>query len=663
MAPGQVPHQSAPWRGSHPFFLLSPLMGLLSRAWSHLRGPGPPEPWLLEPVARADQGEAGPEADAKTILATHRAPEGRHFPGETDGRGFWGPGHDLRASRSLLEARGLSDDDDDGEDAGEQTTTRVPQEQGSAFVDGRPAPVSPSLPERMLQGPSGEEEPEQGGAAEVEMVTFSSFPPSPWECCTGEEAEEGEAVNKEAARTPTFPLSPGSRPKVWAYRAGEEGDQATEEKKTENTEATKSSISVSSSGFHPGAWECGSGEESQEEEDDLSDSEAAEEEGEAERPSSISPTSAFIRAWVYQPGEDTEEESEEEEDEFSDSGAAEEEGEAERPSSIPPTNAFIRAWVYRPGEDTEEESEEEEDELSDSAEEEGEAERPSSIPPTNAFIRAWVYQPGEDTEEEAEEEEDELSDSAEEEGEAERPSSIPPTSAFIRAWVYRPGEDTEEEDENEEEEDSEATDSAPRPSLQAQSALLRGWSCQPGEDLEGREVAEERGEAEPHPFRVAIYLPGERPPPSWAPPQLPVRLQRRLKSTETPTRHPDPETPGKARKVRFSEKVSVRLLAVWAGPARAARRGPWEQLARDRSRFARRIAQAQEQLGPCLTPAARARAWARLGNSSPPLAVTPTPTQILPSPSIQATLLSPVRPSSFAPLSLSPGLDLSGRRG
>ncbi|XP_039105408.1 protein phosphatase 1 regulatory subunit 15A isoform X2 [Hyaena hyaena] len=575
MAPGQVPHQSAPWRGSHPFFLLSPLMGLLSRAWSHLRGPGPPEPWLLEPVARADQGEAGPEPDAKTFLATLRAPEGRHFPGETDGRGFWGPGHDLRASRSLLEARGLSDDDDDddGEDGGEQTTTRVPQEQGSAFVDGRPAPLSPSLPERMLQGLSGEEEPEQGGAAEVEMVTFSSFPPSPWECCTGEEAEEGEAVNKEAARTPTFPLSPGSRPKVWAYRAGEEGDQVTEEKKTENTEAIKSSISASSSGFHPGAWECGSGEESQEEEDDVSDSGAAEEEGEAERPSSISPTSAFIRAWVYQPGEDTEEESEEEEDEFSDSGAAEEEGEAERPSSIPPT------------------------------------------------------------------------------------------SAFIRAWVYRPGEDTEEEDENEEEEDSEATDSAPRPSLQAQSALLRGWSCQPGKDLEGREVAEERGEAEPHPFRVAIYLPGERPPPPWAPPQLPVRLQRRLKSTETPTRHPDPETPGKARKVRFSEKVSVRLLAVWAGPARAARRGPWEQLARDRSRFARRIAQAQEQLGPCLTPAARARAWARLGNPPPPLAVTPTPTQILPSPSIQATLLSPYRPSSFAPLSLSPGLDLSGRRG
>ncbi|XP_053067334.1 protein phosphatase 1 regulatory subunit 15A isoform X2 [Acinonyx jubatus] len=623
MAPGQAPHQSAPWRGTHPFFLLSPLMGLLSRAWSHLRGPGPPEPWLLEPVARADQGEAGLEGAAQTFVGIHCAPEGRHFPGETgdggavedDGDAFRGACHDLKASSSLLEAWGLSDDGDE-EDGGEQTTS-VPQEQASDFVGGQPAPLSPTLPVRALQDPPGEEKSEEGGAAETEMVTFFSFPPSPWECCPGEEEEEGGAIKKEAARAPAFPLSPGSKPKARGYRAGEEEGQATEERRTENKEATKSSIFPSSSGFHARAWERGSGEESEEEEDEFSDSGAAEEEGEAEGPSSIPSTNAFVRAWVYRPGEDTEDE-EEEEDEFSDLGAAEEGGEAEGPSSIPSTNTFFRGWVYRPGEDTEEE--EEEDESSDSG-------------------------------------------AAEEEGEAEGPSSIPSTNPFIRGWVYRPGEDTEEEDENEEDDDSEATDSALSPSLQAQSALLRGWMYQPGEDTEGREVAKQQGEAEPHPFRVAIYLPGERPPPPWAPPRLPVRLQRRLKSTETPTRHPDPEPPVKARKVRFSEKVSVHLLAVWAGPARAARRGPWEQLARDRSRFARRIAQAQEQLGPCLTPAARARAWARFGNPTPPLAATPAPTQILPLSSVQATALSPVTASPFAPLSLSPGLDLSGRRG
>ncbi|XP_032244556.1 protein phosphatase 1 regulatory subunit 15A [Phoca vitulina] len=676
MAPGQVPHQPAPWRDTYPFFLLSPLMGLLSRAWSHLRGPGPPEPWLLEAVTGTHPGEAGLGGEAKTFPATCHAPWGRYFQGETGDSGaaeddevFWEGCHDLKANSSPLEAWEFSEDDE--EYGGEQATS-VPKEQGSEFIDGQPASLSPSLLIRALQEPPGEEKSEEGGAAEDEVVTFFSFPPSH---SPGEEEEEGEAVNKEVARSPTAPLSPGSKPKAWVCCAGEEEDQATEEKRTENKEVIKNSVSPSFSGFHPRAWECCSGEKSEEEEDEFSDSGAAEEEGEAEGPSSIPSTSALVRAWVYRPGEDTEEE-----DEDSDWGAAEE-GEAEGPSSIPSTSALLRAWVYRPGEDTEEE-----DEDSDW----GAAEGPSSISSTSALVRAWVYRPGEDTEEE---EEDSDWGAAEEEGEAEGPSSIPSTSALVRAWVYRPGEDTELEDEDsdwgaaeeegeaeatdtfsrawvyrpgedtEPEEDSEAANSEPSPSLQAQSTLHRGWTYRPGEDTEGREVAEEWGEAEPCPFRVAIYLPGEKPPPPWARPRLPLRLQRRLKPTETPTRHPDPETPLKARKVHFSEKVSVHLLAVWAGPAQAARRGPWEQLARDRSRFARRIAQAQEQLGPCLTPAARARAWARCGNPTPLLAATPAPPQISPLSSIQATPLSHVGASPSTPVSPSPCLDLSGRRG
>ncbi|XP_027370994.1 protein phosphatase 1 regulatory subunit 15A isoform X2 [Bos indicus x Bos taurus] len=629
MAPGQMPHQPAPWRGTHPLFLLSPLMGLLSRAWSLLRAPGPPEPWLVEAVTEADQGGAGLEDEAKASLATYHALWGRHPQEETKDSGAAeedreaSPGAcpNLEAKHSLPEAWGLSDDDD--EKYGGEEATGVPREQ-KEFMDGQPAPLPLSLLIRSLPDLPGEEESKEeavtgGGGNEV---TAFSFPLSHWECCPGEEEEE-EEENGEAVRV--------CRPV----------NGATEER-TQTEAATKTSMSPSSVGSHLRAWECCSGKESEEEEKDKQAEKGDADPGPhftslAQRPS--------LRTWQHPSSAITEEEEDRDSEEM---GAS---------SSVPLTSAFLSDWVYQP-EDTEEEDEEEEDCDSEATEDEGEAEVSSATPPTSAFLSAWVYQPGD-----TEEEEDCDSEATEDEGEAEVSSATPPPSAFLSAWVYRPGEDTEEEDEYEDEDnESGAADLGPSPSLQTQSALLRDQIYQPGEKTDGGEAAEKWGEAESCPFRVAIYLPGEKPPPPWDPPRLPLRLQRRLKSAQTPTRHQDLERLLKTRKVRFSEKVSIHPLVVWAGPAQAARRGPWEQFARDRSRFARRIAQVQEELGPYLTPAARARAWARLGNPPTSLATVPAPTQTSPMTPIQATPLSHALASPSPPC-VSPSLDLSGRRG
>ncbi|XP_036045830.1 protein phosphatase 1 regulatory subunit 15A [Onychomys torridus] len=578
MAPSPRPQHTLPWRDAHSY-LLSPLMGFLSRAWSRLRGPETPEPWLAETLTGADRVEA------KLLLTPPLAP-GNHLPqGEAEEIGApeqdeaaQGPCLHVQANSSPPETWGLSDDEyceKPGQDG--------PREQEREHTAARPS----------LQGADKSfGEVWAGGQA----VTELAYPTSHWEGCPAEDEEDGETVKKAY-------ITPGHKPSTCVYCLGEAGHQATEGKGRED----KADLPSSPLGSHSRACQ-------------YLQREGSEQEGEA----NPEPHGAG-------------------QDQSCQNAEAEEEGNTEASSlSVCTGKAFLNSWVYCPGEDTEDDDS---DWGSAEEEEEGQA-LPSPTSPAHAFLNAWGCRPGEDTEEE----EDSDWGSAGEDSIVQT-CATPHTSAFLKAWVYCPGEDTEDDSDSVVLDDSEAADPGRRP-LQAQG-------CLPGEKTQGCV------EADPSLFQVAFYLPGEKPAPPWPDPKLPLRLRRRLRLFRNPTRHQDSETPLQTRKVRFSEKVTVHFLAVWAGPAQAARRGPWEQLARDRSRFARRIAQVEEKLGPYLTPAFRARAWARHGNPPLPLAFTPAPTQPGPCSTSEATPLSQnvTAPSPLPREAPPPSQDFGGRRG
>ncbi|XP_072348601.1 protein phosphatase 1 regulatory subunit 15B-like [Scyliorhinus torazame] len=66
------------------------------------------------------------------------------------------------------------------------------------------------------------------------------------------------------------------------------------------------------------------------------------------------------------------------------------------------------------------------------------------------------------------------------------------------------------------------------------------------------------------------------------------------------------------KKVRFSPVVTVHRMIVWGFAYRAARKGSWEQCARDRSRFQRRIVETEAVIASCFERDHREAVWRKL---------------------------------------------------
>nr|XP_057931447.1 protein phosphatase 1 regulatory subunit 15B [Doryrhamphus excisus] len=75
--------------------------------------------------------------------------------------------------------------------------------------------------------------------------------------------------------------------------------------------------------------------------------------------------------------------------------------------------------------------------------------------------------------------------------------------------------------------------------------------------------------------------------------------------------HKHPSTPEKhnntQKKLDFSPVVEVHVMRTWAFAMQASRKGPWEEMARDRERFRRRIDETERTIGHCFNPAHRDR--------------------------------------------------------
>ncbi|XP_074533096.1 uncharacterized protein LOC141796086 [Halichoeres trimaculatus] len=88
--------------------------------------------------------------------------------------------------------------------------------------------------------------------------------------------------------------------------------------------------------------------------------------------------------------------------------------------------------------------------------------------------------------------------------------------------------------------------------------------------------------------------------------------------TEVPWKRPGPAAaaePGQRKesssssqkKVRFSPLVQVHVMRTWPFARQASRKGPWEEMARDRDRFRRRVQETEQAIGHCFSQPHRDR--------------------------------------------------------
>ncbi|XP_072242465.1 uncharacterized protein [Leuresthes tenuis] len=66
------------------------------------------------------------------------------------------------------------------------------------------------------------------------------------------------------------------------------------------------------------------------------------------------------------------------------------------------------------------------------------------------------------------------------------------------------------------------------------------------------------------------------------------------------------------KKVRFSPQVQVHVMRTWPFARQASRKGHWEEMARDRDRFRRRVSETEQAIGYCLSQSHREKIRAYL---------------------------------------------------